>query len=186
MTIAPLNIAAYCAYLAAWMAFAVASGIQAMRARRIQTPASPPVSMPIVIGIALQVASALPITLALPEGPLRPRTFELVAVLILAPLGAGLFIWATLSAKAHIGERLLVIDGAYRWLRHPIYLAFLSLLLATGLLASAGLRLAAGLALYVAGTELRIAVEEAELTEKFAEYTDYRSKTRWRYLPGLR
>jgi protein-S-isoprenylcysteine O-methyltransferase Ste14 len=35
------------------------------------------------------------------------------------------------------GRSLLVIRGAYSWLRHPIYLAFLAMLLATGLIASA-------------------------------------------------
>lgn len=40
----------------------------------------------------------------------------------------------------------------------------------------------AGVAVYIAGTELRIALEEAGLSG----YEDYRQLTRWRYLPGLR
>jgi protein-S-isoprenylcysteine O-methyltransferase Ste14 len=81
----------------------------------------------------------------------------------------------------------LVTGGAYAWLRHPIYLAFLAMLIATGLLASASVQMIAAVILYVTGSELRIAAEESELSEKFpAEYARYRLKTRWRYLPGLR
>ena len=77
--------------------------------------------------------------------------------------------------------------GAYRQLRHPMYLAFLAMLLATGLLASAGLKLIVATGLYIVGSEIRIASEEAELEQKFPkEYPRYRSKTRCRYLPGLR
>jgi protein-S-isoprenylcysteine O-methyltransferase Ste14 len=41
--------------------------------------------------------------------------------------------------------------------------------------------------LYLVGSELRIASEERELAQKFPEdYAAYRTRTRWRYLPGLR
>jgi protein-S-isoprenylcysteine O-methyltransferase Ste14 len=41
--------------------------------------------------------------------------------------------------------------------------------------------------LYLAVSEFRIASEEGELARKFPEaYAMYRSRTRWRYLPGLR
>jgi len=81
----------------------------------------------------------------------------------------------------------LITTGAYRWLRHPIYLAFLLLLLASGLLISAGTNLILSTALYLFGSELRIALEESELTARFpTAYPQYCKQTRWRYLPGLR
>jgi hypothetical protein len=41
--------------------------------------------------------------------------------------------------------------------------------------------------LYVAGTELRITSEEGALEKQFpTEYEEYRLKTRWTYVPGLR
>ena len=68
-----------------------------------------------------------------------------------------------------------------------MYLSFLAMLLATGLLASAGFKLVVATVLYLLGSEMRIASEEAELEEKYpAAYAQYRRKTRWRYLPGLR
>ena len=42
-----------------------------------------------------------------------------------------------------------------------MYLAFLAMLIATAAVVSAGPRALAGVALYVAGTELRVADEEA-------------------------
>jgi protein-S-isoprenylcysteine O-methyltransferase Ste14 len=72
-------------------------------------------------------------------------------------------------------------------MRHPIYAAFLAMLLATGLLTSAGLILVAATVLYMAGSEFRIGSEEAKLAENFpASYAQYRLQTRWLYLPGLR
>ena len=142
---------------------------------------------PVITGMLLQSTAALPITLSLSDGPLRPRTFELIGTLALAPLGAALFVWALWSVRSDAEAKRLVTGGAYAWLRHPMYLAFLAMLLATGLLASAGLKLVAATVLYLAGSELRIASEEAELRERFpADYAQYRLKTRWRYLPGLR
>ena len=42
-------------------------------------------------------------------------------------------------------------------------------------------------AVYLAGSELRIDSEEEHLARTFrGEYEQYRRRTRWRYLPGLR
>ena len=84
-------------------------------------------------------------------------------------------------------DQKVISTGPYAWVRHPIYLAFLAMLIATGLLVSDGVKLILPVLLYLAGSELRIASEEAELAKKFPEgYAIYRSRTRRRYLPGLR
>ena len=106
---------------------------------------------------------------------------------MLAPLAASLFVWVLQTAPNKGEAETLVTGGAYAWLRHPMYLAFLAMLVATGLIVSAGLKLVVAVVLYLAGSELRIASEEANLAEKFpADYAKYRLQTRWRYLPGLR
>jgi len=81
----------------------------------------------------------------------------------------------------------LVTRGVYAWMRHPIYLAILAMLLATGFLASDGKGLLVAVVIYLAGPELRIASAEEDPARAFrAAYAQYRLRTRWRYLPGLR
>jgi protein-S-isoprenylcysteine O-methyltransferase Ste14 len=143
--------------------------------------------MSALAGMLMQGMSALPITLTLRDAPLRPSISELIGTIALASVAVGLFCWALWSVPSDTATDTLVTSGAYSWLRHPIYLAFLAMLLATGFVVSAGLPLIAAILLYVVGTELRIASEETELVERFpTEYPEYRRKTRWRYLPGLR
>ena len=183
-----LKIAAYCAYLASWVIVtAVALFGQLLRLRKLTAGPKMTITMPVVVGSLLQVLAAFILTRALPNGPLHPQTFELAGALVLAPLGAGLYTWSLRSAPNDADANTLITDGAYEWLRHPIYLAFLAMLVATGFLISAGTKLIVPVLLYVAGSELRIATEESELVQKFSEdYAQYRSRTRWRYLPGLR
>lgn len=176
-----LRVAAFCTYLAAWVIFAIGAAIGALPALRRQAAAARRITAPTIIGALLQVASAMALTLSMPAGPLRPPPVHLAAVIVLAPLGAAVFVWSLRSAREG-----LVTTGAYAVLRHPLYLAFLAMLLATGLLVTPIPRLAVALVIYLAGTELRIAEEERELTERYgAEYEQYRRITRWRYLPGI-
>jgi protein-S-isoprenylcysteine O-methyltransferase Ste14 len=187
MSTQPLRIASFCAYLAAWLVIAIAAVAGAMPRRVRQATASARITMPVIVGILLQGAAAFAIRLSISDAPLRPRTFELVGTLVLAPLAAALFVWALRSAPNKGEAETLATGGAYSWVRHPIYLAFLAMLIATGLVISSGLKLVAAVALYLGGSEMRIASEEAEMAEKFpAEYPRYQLRTRWRYLPGLR
>jgi protein-S-isoprenylcysteine O-methyltransferase Ste14 len=182
-----LKIAAYCVYLAAWIVFAIAAAAGALLQLRRQAAATMAITAPVLIGTLLQILAAFAITRSMGSGPLRPGTFELAGALVLAPLGAALFIWALRSVPQNADGNTLVTGGAYAWLRNPIYLAFLAMLVATGLLVSGGIKLILPVLLYLGGSELRIASEEAELAERFPEsYASYRSRTRWRYLPGLR
>jgi protein-S-isoprenylcysteine O-methyltransferase Ste14 len=184
----PLKLAAYCAYLAAWAAFAIAAILGALPKLRQPAAESPSTfRLPIVIGTLLQAASAIITTRLMDRGPLHPRPWELAGTLLLAPLGAALFVWAVRSTPKNDHDDTLVTTGAYQWLRHPIYLAFLALLLATGFLVSGGTKLILPLLLYLAGSELRIVTEESDLARKYPDaFVRYRNQTRWRYLPGLR
>jgi protein-S-isoprenylcysteine O-methyltransferase Ste14 len=187
MSTEPLRVAAFCVYLAAWLVLAVAAVASAIPRRHRQAAGPPRITAPVIIGVVLQGAAAFAITLSMSNAPLRPRAFELVGTLALAPIAASLFVWALRSAPKEGDAETLATRGAYAWLRHPMYLAFLAMLVATGLVVSSGLKLVAAVVLYLAGSELRIASEEAELAEKFpAGYAQYRLRTRWRYLPGLR
>jgi protein-S-isoprenylcysteine O-methyltransferase Ste14 len=174
-------------YLAAWVVFAIAAVAGALPRLRRQAAATRAITGPALIGTLLQVLAAVAVSRSMGSGPLRPGTYELAGALVLAPLGAAIFVWALRSVPREADGETLVTEGAYAWLRDPIYLAFLAMLVATGLLVSEGVKLILPVLLYVAGSELRIASEEAELAGKFGErYALYRSRTRWRYLPGLR
>lgn len=177
----PLRTLAFCAYLISWLILAVAAAISAFSRRQTALH----ITMPVMVGTLLQVAGALVIPLSIAKGRLHPGKSELLGVLILAPLAAVLFVWALRSAPAD--SESLATTGAFAWLRHPIYSAFLAMLLATGLIASLELKMIGAVLLYLAGSELRIAAEEAELDHRFpSAYAGYRRETRWRYLPGLR
>jgi protein-S-isoprenylcysteine O-methyltransferase Ste14 len=140
-----------------------------------------------VIGMLMQGAAALPITLTLTNSPLRPVTAELIGTIVLAPVAVGLLCWTLWSLRHAPASEALVTEGSYSWMRHPMYSAFLAMLLATGFVVSARLILIAALVVYVVGTELRIRSEEVTLQRQFpTEFRQYRLRTRWRYAPGLR
>lgn len=154
---------------------------------RRQAAATPVITAQAIIGTLLQTLAAFAVTRSMGSGPLRPRTFELIGVLLLAPLGAAIFVWAIQSAPRDADADVLVTGGAYSQVRNPIYLALLAMLVATGLLTSGGVKLILPVFFFLVGSELRIASEEDELRKKFPEaYASYQSRTRWRYLPGLR
>ncbi len=187
MPIETLRIAAFCAYLGSWLLLAIAAAMGAKPQFRRYCTSAGQLSPPVIGGTLLQVIAALGITLTLSDGPLRPSTFELTAAMLLAPLSAAIFVWAQRSSTKYSGKETLVTTGPYQWVRHPIYLAFFAMLLATGLLASSGPKLIVAAVVYLAGCEIRIAIEETHLNHQFPTgYSNYRMQTRWRYLPGIR
>lgn len=158
--------------------------VNALPSRKRSTSA-PLIQSPALIGTLLQAASPLAITLSLSSGPLSASRAALATVLVLAPLSAALFLWAVFSTPRTAPA--LVTRRAYAFVRHPMYLAFLGMLAATGLLVSDLGTLAIAIVLFAAGTELRIVHEERDLAARFpADYTEYCRRTRWRYLPLLR
>ena len=182
----PLRFVAFFIYLSAWVIAAVAALLVLPRLHR-RSAAAAPMSSTEVIGMLMQGAAALPITLTLNSSPLRPRTAELASTIVFALLAVGLLCWTLWSLRHSSGFRTLVTTGPYSLMRHPMYSAFLAMLIATGSVVSARLALIAALVLYVAGTELRISLEEVALEEQFPmEFPKYRLKARWRYVPGLR
>ncbi len=169
-----LRLLSFLVYLLSWVVVA-AGAVWSLRPTRQTAPVHH--HLP---GTLLQLAGVLVITLFLPDGPLRPTPVELILGLILAPAGAALYL-ATVVAGRRGG---LVTTGPFALVRHPMYLAFLLLLAATAALAAAGWRTVPALALYLAGSELRLAHEES--ASAGTAYSAYRARTRWRYLPGLR
>jgi protein-S-isoprenylcysteine O-methyltransferase Ste14 len=79
----------------------------------------------------------------------------------------------------------LVRDGPYGWVRHPIYLGMLLFLLGLAVAWGHWLQLVLALPIFVAGTAVRIRLEEALLHQNFGSaFEEYRRSTP-ALIPGL-
>ena len=153
-----------------------------------------------LVGILIQAAGfAMVWGIRRPHGtpilPLSPVTWVLLTVLAVALalgsawLGAGAI--RTLGKQWSLQARItqdhdLITSGPYRIVRHPIYTAMLGLLVATGLVLSRPIGLAAGLLTFVAGTALRVRVEEKLLRRTFGETYDSYARQVPAVLPRFR
>lgn len=82
-------------------------------------------------------------------------------------------------------DHQLVQSGAYRVVRHPIYTSMLCMLIGTGLLLARVPLLMVAVAFFVAGTEIRVRIEDRLLAERFGPaFEDYRRRVH-AYLPFL-
>jgi protein-S-isoprenylcysteine O-methyltransferase Ste14 len=96
-------------------------------------------------------------------------------------LGRHLRIDAALDA-----DHELVRTGPYRYVRHPIYASFLCLLLGTAIIIAPPLLFVLGLVIFLAGTEMRVRIEDGLLAAHFGDqFRDYRHSTR-AYIPFVR
>ena len=78
----------------------------------------------------------------------------------------------------------LITDGAYRWLRHPIYAGFVLIMCAVTLLSSNWLLGLSGLLLVISIPAGRMREEESQLRERFADrWNAYRRRT-GAFVPG--
>lgn len=80
----------------------------------------------------------------------------------------------------------LVRSGPYRVVRHPIYASMLCLLLGIGMMVSRWPLFLAALVLFIAGTEIRVRVEDSLLSSAFGDqFLAYR-KSVSAYIPFVR
>lgn len=114
------------------------------------------------------------------------RTASTVAVVIgliavaTAATGLGRLVTPTPVPKA---DGVLVTDGLYRFVRHPIYTGVL--VIVAGLVVPSGSWVTLGVgALTVGFFYAKSTWEEQRLAERYVDYDDYRSRTP-RFFPGL-
>jgi protein-S-isoprenylcysteine O-methyltransferase Ste14 len=82
-------------------------------------------------------------------------------------------------------QHLLIVDGPYRYVRHPAYTGLLLALFAAGLAMGDIFALLLLLLTSFWALAARIAIEEKMLLDKFGNrYVDYCNST-WKLLPGL-
>ncbi len=80
-----------------------------------------------------------------------------------------------------LDDHKLITSGVYGTVRHPIYTAMLGMLIATGLVISHWLALAAAVIIFLIGTKIRVHLEEKLLAAAFGdEFETWRAN-----VPGL-
>lgn len=80
----------------------------------------------------------------------------------------------------------LVRSGAYRFVRHPIYASMIAVMLGTGFLIAQLPLLFPALALHLAGTEIRVRIEDALLAARFGDqFRNYQQRVP-AYIPFVR
>jgi len=116
---------------------------------------------------------------AAPSGP-DVVLLVLIAALVLAA------IWFSVGGARALGRhwamgpkiskaQRLVTNGPFSWVRHPIYTGLGAMLIASALVYSTWWGLPAALAVYAAGTTVRVRAEEEVLLEVFgSDYETYR------------
>jgi protein-S-isoprenylcysteine O-methyltransferase Ste14 len=80
----------------------------------------------------------------------------------------------------------LIRTGPYQIVRHPIYAGMLLMYLATALIRSTWPVMLAGLVIFIAGTEIRVRIEDRLLASRFGKQFDAYKATVPAYIPGGR
>jgi protein-S-isoprenylcysteine O-methyltransferase Ste14 len=143
-------------------------------------------------GLLLEVAAYA----ILWQGPFwtKAPTFAATALSALFLALAGLLSWTSTRAlgrhlrfdAALSHDHQLVCSGPYRLLRHPIYTSMLCLLLGTGFLVASPLTLFTAIVLFVAGTEIRVRIEDGLLASRFGEQFRTYQRSVAAYVPYVR
>jgi protein-S-isoprenylcysteine O-methyltransferase Ste14 len=134
-------------------------------------------------GLGYAIVFAATRTFLRPMLPIA-RMFEIVLAILTAAIAIA-SIWFCYAAARTLGKQWalvarvtegheLVTTGPYSIVRNPIYVAMFGMLVATGLAISQWQALAAAIAVFLIGTEIRIRSEENLLREAFgAKFDDY-------------
>jgi len=176
--------------LGTWLVWAL--GLLALRGHRLQKPVQ--VDSKARWGLVLEMAGY--VVVCTHGGEFWNSDLELwraITGLILALFSTVIFG----SAVANLGRQWrfdaglnkdheLVQTGAYRIVRHPIYASMLGMLLADVCFAGTLPGWPIAVILFVAGTEIRIRVEDGLLRERFGESFIEWQRARPAYLPFLR
>jgi len=163
------------------------------RAPHLQKRPSITVAGPTRVGLLLEMGG---IFLALLFQNTRRSPPGIARVAAAAVLGA-LATWLFSRSVTHLGKQFrihaglyhdheLVRTGPYAVVRHPIYLSLLCMLLCTILLATRWEWAALPVAVFIAGTEIRVHTEDKLLASRFGAAFDAYRKTVPAYIPFVR
>jgi len=174
----------------AWLVWMLA--LVTLRKHRLEKPAR--VDSAARWGVALETAGYLIVNLHSPAlWNLGIEEWRLIAGTVFALVSIGLF-W---SAVANLGrhwridaglnqDHELVQCGAYRIVRHPIYASMFGMLLANAFWAGTLPGWPVAIVLFLAGTEIRIRIEDGLLRDRFGNrFTEWQRSVP-AYLPFVR
>ena len=113
----------------------------------------------------------------------RPSTLSWIASVMCFAIGDSISWWGAFALgqnfrlDAAVGDTdALVRSGPYRFIRHPIYLSMLLILVGTGILICPWYLLCLSVLVFLAGTGFRIHVEDRLLASQYGiVFTDYRN-----------
>jgi protein-S-isoprenylcysteine O-methyltransferase Ste14 len=146
----------------------------------------------VTIRVVAITASFLLVVVALffPLGPklYAPASALLCAALATSVCGMTLALYSVATLRANFSivpeARELVVSGPYRLVRHPVYLAELTITIG-GVVAYPRVVLAVAALLLVALQVVRIGAEERLLGSSFATFDGFARSTPFRLLPGI-
>jgi len=143
------------------------------------------------IGLLLEAAAFfVAFSFREPSAPAYARVIPAMLLLPIAPVMA-------FASVRHLGRQFrihaglyqdheLVCTGPYSIVRHPIYSSLMAMLVCTQLLLTRWPWIAVSLAVYIAGTEIRVRTEDRLLGGRFGEsFADYRRRVP-AYIPFVR
>jgi protein-S-isoprenylcysteine O-methyltransferase Ste14 len=108
---------------------------------------------------------------------------QLAGFLLVAKAVARIDVLELAGIRQHAAPEPLQVQGPYRWVRHPIYLAWLLVMIGTAHMTADRLLFAATSSLYVF---VAVPFEERSLIRAYGEsYQQYMNRVRWRLLPYL-
>jgi protein-S-isoprenylcysteine O-methyltransferase Ste14 len=179
-------MAVYIAMIVCWLVFFI--GFRWFQFRR-PTTAEKRRDRISIIGIVLQGAGYA--TVWIIERPLfspileMPTWAEVVLAIVTVTIAAG-SIWLVFSAVRTLGGQWayvarvteghrLVTEGAYRWVRNPIYTGMLGMMIATGLAVSSWIAFPISIVVFGFGTHILISRGEKILHSEFgAQWDEYK------------
>jgi len=162
------------------------------RAPHFQKRPSITASSQSVLGILLEgIAIFVAFAFRLPQDA-SPGVTRVAASAVFA-VAAAVLSWTSVQ---HLGRQFriraglyedhkLIRSGPYAVVRHPIYASLLAALICTLLLLTPWRWCVVSLALFLAGTEIRVRTEERLLAARFPEFPEYRRSVP-AYLPFVR